>query len=115
MNTSMQLCRFVLVGMALVFSSQLRAQTLEQRIVQSSCQYLDSVKVESLVTPADKKSALSLVLGKAVVANQAYLNKDPRFAGKTEYEQGKLIGRSMANDILPLILKRCPKFASLLK
>jgi hypothetical protein len=103
----------ILFCLFILYSGFVKAQTLEDKLTTSACQYLDSLNLSKITTLNDKKTAITFIFAKAVAANQQAINKDKRFAGLTSYEQGKKLGQLMAQDILPIMNLKCLRFKKL--
>jgi hypothetical protein len=91
-----------------------KAQTLEVKLANSACGYIDSINLAKVITPQDKKSAIIFIFAKAVAANQDAIIKDNRFSGLNDYDQGKKIGQLMGQTTFSLMVKQCPKFKVLI-
>lgn len=96
-----------------IFPNATNAQSLEIKLATSACRYCDSIPIMEVVTPQDKKKVLTFIFAKAVAANQEEIEKDKRFEGLNSYEQGKKLGQILAQNILPIIIVKCPKFMKL--
>ncbi|THU38414.1 hypothetical protein FAM09_17240 [Niastella caeni] len=90
-----------------------KAQSLEEKLADSACKYIDSINLAKIITPQDKKTAITFIFAKAVAENNQAINSDKRFAGLKSYEQGKKLGQLMAQNIFPTMRTRCPKFQKL--
>jgi hypothetical protein len=104
---------FILLSFAALKSSA-QQNTLEQTLSASACKYLDKINLDTVVTQEQKKNALSQVFAQATRDNEQMLKKDKRFKGLYTYAQGKKIGLWIGQFVVPIMVKNCPKFLTLM-